>query len=201
MVPEWLPCRLMLLAATRNVRASRIDNVLLPRLPSFDHSEGAPLDQNPFLNLREYRSAIPEIHRNIVSQRAGDPIAKEAGHPSAHHRYGGPTFRMEGASNRDLLWAMPHFQPFREPSSRGEVSASTEARVNEIDPWERAAQCHRQVSAANDPERKAIFENLRELWIAIGNAQAMVTTADLAEEIEAVDRLHVDLIGEAGRLH
>jgi hypothetical protein len=99
------------------------------------------------------------------------------------------------------LMAIASVSTFSGTMFREEVSASAEAGMNEIDPWEKAAECHCLVSTATNPERKAIFKNLRELWIAIGNARCLMTKADLAEEIEAVDRIHADLIGEASRLH
>jgi len=70
-----------------------------------------------------------------------------------------------------------------------------------IDPWERAADCDRLMNAAADPSRRAIFEKLREMWITLGNEKAMMTEAELATEIEAIGRLHIELASGRARLH
>jgi hypothetical protein len=62
-----------------------------------------------------------------------------------------------------------------------------------IDPWERAAECERSRSTAVDPQRRAIMEKLRDLWIALANEKTLMTEADIAEEIEAISRIHAEL--------
>jgi hypothetical protein len=42
----------------------------------------------------------------------------------------------------------------------------------QVDPWEKAADCERSKQSAIDPQRRAIFERLRDLWIALGNKRA-----------------------------
>lgn len=70
-----------------------------------------------------------------------------------------------------------------------------------VDPWERAADCDRLMNAATDPSRRAIFAKLRELWIVLGNEQAMMSEGELAAEIETIGRLHADLTAGRDRLH
>ena len=38
-----------------------------------------------------------------------------------------------------------------------------------VDPWEKAADCERALDAAADPDRHAMLERVRDLWIALGN--------------------------------
>ena len=71
-----------------------------------------------------------------------------------------------------------------------------------IDPWEMATECERYLQAADDPQRRAIFANLRDLWLALGNEESPMTVAELAKEIDTIARLQRDLIvGETGMLH
>ena len=37
------------------------------------------------------------------------------------------------------------------------------------DPWEKAADCERAMRATIDPQRQAILERLRNLWIGLGD--------------------------------
>jgi|GraSoiStandDraft_10_1057309.scaffolds.fasta_scaffold129967_1 hypothetical protein len=71
-----------------------------------------------------------------------------------------------------------------------------------IDPWEKATECERYLQAVDDPQRRAIFANLRDLWVALGNEKSLMTVAELAKEIDAIARLQRDLTdGETGMLH
>ena len=71
-----------------------------------------------------------------------------------------------------------------------------------IDPWEKATECERYLQAVDDPQRRAIFANLRDLWVALGNEESLMTLAELAKEIDAIARLQRDLTdGETGMLH
>ena len=62
------------------------------------------------------------------------------------------------------------------------------------DPWEKAADCERAMQATIDPQRQAILERLRNLWIGLGNKQSLVTEAKLAMEIETISRMQVSLM-------
>ncbi len=71
-----------------------------------------------------------------------------------------------------------------------------------IDPWEKATECERYLQAVDNPQRRAIFANLRDLWVALGNEKSLMTVAELAKEIDAIARLQRDLTdGETGMLH
>jgi hypothetical protein len=59
------------------------------------------------------------------------------------------------------------------------------------DPWEKAADYERAMQATIDPQRQAILERLRNLWIGLGNKQSLVTEAKLAMEIETISRMQV----------
>jgi hypothetical protein len=62
----------------------------------------------------------------------------------------------------------------------------------QVDPWEKAADCERAKQTAIDPQRKAIFERLRDLWIALGNKRVLMTETQWATGIEALNRLHLE---------
>jgi hypothetical protein len=71
-----------------------------------------------------------------------------------------------------------------------------------IDPWEKANECERCLQAVDDPQRRAIFANLRDLWMALGNEKSLMTVAELAKEIDTIARLQRDLtVGETSMLH
>ena len=40
-----------------------------------------------------------------------------------------------------------------------------------IDPWEKAAECERSLTATPNLQQRAIVEMLRNLWIALGNTK------------------------------
>ena len=71
-----------------------------------------------------------------------------------------------------------------------------------IDPWEKATECERYLQAVGDPQRRAIFANLRDLWVVLGNEKSLMTVAELAKEIDTIAQLQRDLtVGETGMLH
>jgi len=61
-----------------------------------------------------------------------------------------------------------------------------------VDPWEKAADCERALDAAADPDRHAMLERVRDLWIALGNEQSLMTDEELAEGVQAINRMHVE---------
>jgi YozE SAM-like protein len=63
------------------------------------------------------------------------------------------------------------------------------------DPWEKAADCERGLAVA-DPKRRPILEQLRDLWIALGNEQSLMSDAQLAKEVEAIGRIQADMVPE-----
>jgi hypothetical protein len=67
-----------------------------------------------------------------------------------------------------------------------------------VDPWERAAECERSANATVDAHRKAILHKLRDLWIALGNERCLIADEDMASHIEAINRMHLEVIPAAG---
>lgn len=56
-----------------------------------------------------------------------------------------------------------------------------------IEPWEKAADCERSAQASSTLHR------LRDLWIALGNERALMSEADLAAKVEAINRMQLHL--------
>jgi hypothetical protein len=65
----------------------------------------------------------------------------------------------------------------------------------QIDPWERAAECERALRAANDPTRRQILTDVRDLWIGLANTRSFWSRAQFDEQVEAISRIHTELIG------
>ncbi len=65
--------------------------------------------------------------------------------------------------------------------------------MTRIDPWEKAADCERALQIAADPQQKMILKNLRDLWVALANESGFMSADQLAEESEAIGRLHLEL--------
>jgi hypothetical protein len=61
------------------------------------------------------------------------------------------------------------------------------------DPWEKAADCERSLQATNDQERRVVFGKLRDLWIAIGTEQNVMTEEEMADDIEGLGQLQSEL--------
>ena len=64
----------------------------------------------------------------------------------------------------------------------------------QIDPWERAAECERALRAANDPKRRQILTDVRDLWIGLANTRSFWTRAQFDEQVEAISRIHTETI-------
>jgi hypothetical protein len=67
-----------------------------------------------------------------------------------------------------------------------------------IDPWERAAECERALRAANDPTRRQILTDVRDLWIGLANARSLLPRAEFDEQVETINRIHAELITPRG---
>ena len=65
----------------------------------------------------------------------------------------------------------------------------------QIDPWERAAECERALRAANDPKRRQILTDVRDLWIGLANTRSLWTRVHFDEQVEAISRIHTETIG------
>jgi hypothetical protein len=68
-----------------------------------------------------------------------------------------------------------------------------------VDPWEKAADCERSAQAASDPQRRAVLEKLRDLWVALANQRDVMSQADLAKEVEVINQMHIQLFPPSGR--
>jgi hypothetical protein len=64
----------------------------------------------------------------------------------------------------------------------------------QIDPWERAAECERALRAANDPNRRQILTDVRDLWIGLANTRSLWTRVQFDEQVEAISRIHTETI-------
>jgi hypothetical protein len=74
--------------------------------------------------------------------------------------------------------------------------------MSNIDPWEKAADCDRAIKSAADPAQRTLLANLRDLWIALGSQCELMSSDEMAQEAEAIGRLHADLYAAGdGRLH
>ena len=70
-----------------------------------------------------------------------------------------------------------------------------------MDPWQRAAECVRALEGTNDPDQRLTLTHLKRIWITLGNEQTFMTKAELAEEVRAIDWLHLQFVGpDRGRL-
>jgi hypothetical protein len=43
-----------------------------------------------------------------------------------------------------------------------------------------------------------MLEKVRDLWIALGNEQSLMTDEDLAESVQAISRMHVEWTATGG---
>ena len=67
-----------------------------------------------------------------------------------------------------------------------------------IDPWEKAAECERSLTATPNLQQRAILEMLRNLWIALGNTKNLMTNAQISKELETIGRVHADMVSANG---
>jgi len=66
-------------------------------------------------------------------------------------------------------------------------------RVAMIDPWEKAAECEREIKSCPDLSRRCVLENLRQLWVAIGKDKSVGTSEWQGHAADA-DKLHADVM-------
>ena len=76
-----------------------------------------------------------------------------------------------------------------------------EAEMSQVDPWEKAAECARAIQISDDPHRKAVLNNIRQMWMALANERSFLSPEHLAREVETIRRLHVTLTGMGGFTH
>jgi hypothetical protein len=65
--------------------------------------------------------------------------------------------------------------------------------MSQVEPWEKAADCARAIAATNEPTKRRILTNVRNLWIALAEQRSFLSDAELAKQIEAIGRIHADL--------
>jgi hypothetical protein len=69
----------------------------------------------------------------------------------------------------------------------------------EVDPWEKAAECTRAMEAVVDPTRLEMLMRLRELWIGLANERQLLDASELAKQIAGIARIHAELIRPAAQ--
>jgi hypothetical protein len=63
-----------------------------------------------------------------------------------------------------------------------------------IDPWEKAEECQRALDVCPDLAKRCVLENLRQLWISIGNQKSAGAT-DWYVQVTDIAKLHTDVLG------
>ena len=71
--------------------------------------------------------------------------------------------------------------------------------MTQEDLFERAAECARMIEATSNPANREMLTHLRSLWINLANESAILSDAELAEQITAVTRIHADLMRSAAQ--
>jgi hypothetical protein len=79
------------------------------------------------------------------------------------------------------------------------TGANREAKMSEVDPWEKAAECARAIQMSFDPHRKAVLLNLQQMWIALANERNLLTEEELAREAEHIGHLQVQMTDPQAR--
>jgi hypothetical protein len=71
--------------------------------------------------------------------------------------------------------------------------------MSQVDPWEKAAECARAIQISHDPHRKAVLNNLQQMWVALATERSFWGLS-VGAEVEAIGRLHLTLTeGTAAR--
>jgi len=60
----------------------------------------------------------------------------------------------------------------------------------QVDPWEKAADCEREIRITLDPLHRETLTNIREFWIALAHKSRFLSDEVLATQIETIGRLH-----------
>ena len=63
------------------------------------------------------------------------------------------------------------------------------------DPWEKAADCVRALAATNEPTKREILTNVRNLWMGLAEQHSFMSDFELAKQIEVIGRIHSGLRG------
>ena len=65
--------------------------------------------------------------------------------------------------------------------------------MSQVDPWEKAADCVRAVAATDEPTKREILTDIRNLWMGLAEQSSFLSDAELAKQIEVIGRIHADL--------
>jgi hypothetical protein len=69
------------------------------------------------------------------------------------------------------------------------------AIMSQVDPWEKAADCVRALAATNEPTKREILTNVRNLWMGLAEQHSFMSDFELAKQIEVIGRIHSGLRG------
>ena len=64
--------------------------------------------------------------------------------------------------------------------------------MSQVDPWEKAADCARALATTSEPTRREILTDIGDLWIALAKKSRFLRGAELANQIEAIGRMHAE---------
>ena len=67
--------------------------------------------------------------------------------------------------------------------------------LRQSDIWDRAVSCDGESRRDADVQRRAAFELLRDMWIAVANELPYLTPRELAEQVEIVEGIGDCLCG------
>jgi hypothetical protein len=59
--------------------------------------------------------------------------------------------------------------------------------------FDRAAECERLMDAASDSDKKQIYRQLHDMWMALANETAIMTADEMTEKIAEIERLQMGL--------
>ena len=63
----------------------------------------------------------------------------------------------------------------------------------QLDPWERAADCERELRLTIDPTRREKLINIRDFWISLAHKRSFLSESEFVNEAQAITRLHAKL--------
>jgi hypothetical protein len=63
---------------------------------------------------------------------------------------------------------------------------------SQVDPWEKAADCARALATTSEPTKRDILTDIGNRWIALANDSRFLSGAELANQIEAIGRMHAE---------
>jgi hypothetical protein len=70
--------------------------------------------------------------------------------------------------------------------------------MSQIDPWEKAAECARDIQISIDPYQKDVLAIIQQMWIGLANQRNLLTQGERAREAKKISRLHSMFAGSDG---